>query len=78
MKQILDLHLQVQNRLASFCCHVSEGRRLQQHREATCAQLDALSLLMNDMPALSQNEDLDVNWYKCPSLPFAAAARLAH
>jgi hypothetical protein len=33
---------------------------------------------MNEMPALSQNEDLDIDWYKCPSLPFAAAARLAH
>lgn len=77
MKQMLDLHLQVQNRLTSFYCHVSEGRRRQQHEEARCAQLEALSMLMNEMPALSQNEDVDISWHNC-SFPFAAAARLAH
>ncbi|XP_023725405.1 IQ calmodulin-binding motif-containing protein 1-like isoform X2 [Cryptotermes secundus] len=77
MKQMLDVHLQVQNRLTSFYCHVSEGIRRQQHEEARCAQLEALSMLMNEMPALSQNEDVDISWYSC-CLPFAAAARLAH
>jgi hypothetical protein len=47
MKQMLDLHLQVQNRLTNFYSHVSEGRTRQQHEEARCAQLEALSMLMS-------------------------------
>jgi hypothetical protein len=47
MKQMLDQHRQVQNRLRSFYWHVSESRRQQQHEEARYAQLEALSMLMN-------------------------------
>jgi len=47
MEQMVDLHHQVQNRLASFYCHVSEGSIRQQREEARCAQLDAVSMLMN-------------------------------
>ncbi|GFG29104.1 hypothetical protein Cfor_01027, partial [Coptotermes formosanus] len=78
MKQMVELHPQVQNRLKSFYCHVSEGSSRHQHQESRCAQLQALCVLMNELPALSQSENLDVSWYNCSSLPHATAARLAH
>lgn len=78
MKQMVELHHQVQNRLKSFYCHVSEGSSQHQHQESRCAQLQAFCVLLNELPALSQSENLDVTWYNCSYLPFATAARLAH
>jgi hypothetical protein len=47
-------------------CHNTEDRNLN------------TAYFLTEMPALSQNEDVDISWYNCSSLPFAAAARLAH
>ncbi|KDR07168.1 uncharacterized protein LOC110840305 [Zootermopsis nevadensis] len=77
MKQMVDLHFQVQNRLTSFYWRFNEGSIRQQRHEARCAQLEALCTL-SELPALSQSENMDISWYHCPSLPFATAARLAH
>jgi hypothetical protein len=47
MKQMVDLHFKVQNRLTSFYWRVSEGSSRQQREKARCAQLDALCMLMS-------------------------------
>lgn len=47
MKQMAEMHLQVQNKLKTFYYHVNEGNSLHQQQESRCAQLQALSLLMS-------------------------------
>jgi len=47
MKQMVELHHQVQNRLKSFYCHINEGSIRHQHQESRCAQLQAFCVLLN-------------------------------
>ena len=47
MKQMVELHLQVQNRLKSFYCHIGEGSSRHQHQDSRCAQLQAFCVLLN-------------------------------
>lgn len=77
-KQFTDIHNDVQNRLESFYWRINEGESRHQRMSARCAQLEAVSMLMKELPPLSQSEEVDLSWYHCSSLPLATAARIAH
>ncbi|KAJ9580539.1 hypothetical protein L9F63_024279 [Diploptera punctata] len=78
IKQMSDTHSDVQNRLENFYWKMNEGENRHQRMSARCAQLEAISMLMKELPPLSQSEDVDLSWYHCTSLPLATAARIAH
>ncbi|XP_069690172.1 IQ calmodulin-binding motif-containing protein 1-like [Periplaneta americana] len=78
MKEMTEAHLEVQKKLTNFYWKAGERNNRQQSIEMKCAQLEAISMLMKDLPALSESENVDFSWYHCSSLPLATAARLSH
>ncbi|XP_066992331.2 IQ calmodulin-binding motif-containing protein 1 [Anabrus simplex] len=78
LKKLDENHKEVQKRLNSWYMRASTRQRRDQHIEAKCAQLGATVMLLKSSPPLADLNSVDMEFYKCPALPYATEARLKH